>query len=76
MTVRLTPAQQRLIPYIVDGWYYQDIATAVGLGVRTVKMHVHQIAAKLPPCPHTPTYRRVQLWAINEGITTPATLPL
>lgn len=74
MTVRLTPAQERLIPFIIEGLSYPAIAQATGLGVRTVKMHVYQIAAHIPSSPFVPTFRRVQAWAIEHGYGTQQSL--
>lgn len=63
--IRLTPAEERLLPYIKQGFTYSAIATSLGLSIGTVKNQVYQIAAKVPPDPHTSTFRRVQRWALT-----------
>lgn len=74
MAVRLTPAQERLIPYIVEGLAYAEIARSLGLAIGYVKNETYRIAAKVPPVPNVPTYRRVQLWALAHGYGAQLTL--
>lgn len=74
MVVRLTPAQERLIPYIVNGLTYAAIAHCIGWGIGYVKNETYRIAAKVPPMPNVPTYRRVQLWALSHGYGTQTSL--
>lgn len=63
MSIRLTPAQQRVLPLVRDGLPYATIAHHLGLGVKTVKNHVYAIADKIGPSGAVPPYRRVQMWA-------------
>lgn len=64
MIITLTPAEQRLVPYIKQGLSYAVIAKRCGLSIGTVKNQVYQIAAKVPPDPYIPCYRRVQQWVL------------
>jgi len=66
ITVRLTPAQRRLLPFIREGLQYRVIAERLHLSVGTVKNAVHAIAEKLDSIEGVPPYRRVQQWAIEH----------
>jgi DNA-binding NarL/FixJ family response regulator len=46
----LTPAQARLLPYLAEALSYAEIAAALGCAPRTVRVHAHALADKLPGC--------------------------
>ena len=73
---RLTPAQYRVVAvmYRDDLLEYDDIARATGLGRRTVKHYVEQIAQLLPgdgnPLLRVALYaeRLIESWPIDRSV--------
>jgi DNA-binding CsgD family transcriptional regulator len=43
----LSPRELQILDYLVDGWSNAEIASALGIGVRTVRFHLEGIYAKL-----------------------------
>lgn len=43
----LSPRELEILDYLLDGWSNADIATALGIGVRTVRFHLEGIYDKL-----------------------------
>jgi DNA-binding CsgD family transcriptional regulator len=43
----LSPRELEILDYLLDGWSNADIASALGIGVRTVRFHLEGIFDKL-----------------------------
>jgi DNA-binding CsgD family transcriptional regulator len=57
---RLSRRELEILEYLVDGWSNAEIASALGIGVRTVRFHLEGLYAKLG------TTRRGE--AVREGL--------
>lgn len=66
MIVRLTPAEERLLPYIKEGLPYAEIAARIGISLGTCKNQVYKIGDKVPPDPYRSTYQRIQRWIQSQ----------
>lgn len=71
MVVRLTPGQAKVVPYVIQGMNYAEIARRMGLSIWTVRSHVYAIAAKLDRRDGVLPFRRVYLWAVGHHTLSP-----
>jgi DNA-binding CsgD family transcriptional regulator len=61
----LTPAETRIVGYLVDGLNMSEIAVRLGVAPSTVKTHVLRIYEK------TGTHRQAELAALMRSISVP-----
>lgn len=62
---RLTRAQEEVAECMAQGWQYARIAEWLGISESTVRVHVLNIALRLPDDDILP-YQRVFLWAAHR----------
>lgn len=47
LSPRLSPRELEILEYLADGWSNAEIASVLGLGVRTVRFHLESLFSKL-----------------------------
>lgn len=63
---RLTPAEDQVARLVAHGYDYPRIAITLAVSPRTIAVHVHRIAAKLPNPDGLKPYTLVLLWAAHQ----------
>lgn len=63
---RLSPTERKVCGLIADGYLHKQVATELGISVRTVHTHAYRAAAKLPGN-GAPTRKIVRLSALFQA---------
>ena len=62
--VRFSPRERQVVRFIMDGYSNQDIASALGLRIQTVKNHLSRIYRKLG----VPNRVQLAVFAVGHGL--------